>query len=63
MKVTPVHFKYNGLILLIKMIGIFKPDTVIDIRDIELDLDTITLHPGCGNDVNKCIFNMLRKFQ
>ena len=45
------------------MIKISKPDTVIDIRDIELELDTITLHPGCGNNVNKCISNMLRKLQ
>ena len=55
--------KYDGLILLRMMIKISKPDTVIDIRDIELELDTITLHPSCGNDVNKCISNMLRKFQ
>ena len=47
--------KYKGLILLRMMIEISKPDTVIDIRDIELELDTITLHTGCGNDVNKFI--------
>ena len=55
--------KYDGLILLRMMIEISKPDTVIDIREIELELDTITLHPRCGNDVNKCISNMLCKFQ
>ena len=55
--------KYDGLILLRMMIEISKPDMVIDIRDIELELDTITLHPGCGNNVNKCISNMLQKFQ
>ena len=47
---------YDGLILLRMMIEISKPDTVIDIRDIELELDTITLHHGCVNDVNKCIY-------
>ena len=47
--------KYDGLILLRMMIKISKPDTVIDIYDIELELDTITLHPGCGNGINKCI--------
>ena len=61
-RVTSV-VKYDGLILLSMMIKISKPDTVIDICDIELELDTITLHPGCSNDVNKCISNMLRKFQ
>ena len=61
-RVTGV-MKYDSLILLRTTIKISKPDTVIDIHDIELDLDTITLHPGCGNDVNKCISNMLRKFQ
>ena len=55
--------KYDSLILLRMKIKISKPDTVIYIRDIELELDTITLHPGCGNDINKCISNMLRKFQ
>ena len=55
--------KYDGLILLRMIIEISKPDTVIYFFDIELELDTITLHPGCGNDVNKCISNMLRKFQ
>ena len=47
--------KYDGLILLRMMIEISKPDTVIGIRDIDLELDTIILHPGCGNDINKCI--------
>ena len=50
-RVTSV-VKYDGLILLKTMIEIFKPDTVIDIQDIELELDTITLNPGCGNGVN-----------
>ena len=55
--------KYDGLILLRMMIEISKPDTVIDLCEIELELDTITLHPSCGNNVNKCISNMLLKFQ
>ena len=55
--------KYNSLILLRMMIEISKPVTLIYIRDIELELDTITLHPGCGNNVNRFISNMLRKFQ
>ena len=41
--------KYDGLILLRMMIKISKPDTVTDIRDIELGLDV--------NDVNKCIYH------
>ena len=45
--------KYDGKLLLRMMIEISKPDTVIDIRDIDLELDTITIHPGCDNDVNK----------
>ena len=42
--------KYDGLILLRMMIKISKPDTVTNIRDIELGLDV--------NDVNKCIINI-----
>ena len=40
-------------------IEISKPDTIIDIRDLEENLELITLHPGCGNDIIKMVSEML----
>ena len=42
---------------------ISKPGTIIDIRNLNLELDTINLHPSCINDINKLVSDMLRLFQ
>ena len=55
-RVTSV-VKYDGLILLRTMIEISKLDTVIDIHDIELELDTIAATTSTS------FSNTLRKFQ
>ena len=49
----------DGLVLLRMAIEISKPDTIIDIRDLEENLELIALHPGCGNDAIKRVSEML----
>ena len=54
---------YNGLVFLRLCISTSKPDTIIDVRGLEMQSEAITLHPGCNNDINKLISNMLTMYQ
>ena len=54
---------FDGLILTRMCILIWKPDTIIYICDLKMELAVITLHPDCGNDVNNCISKMLALYQ
>ena len=38
-------------------------DTIIDVRDLEIELEAITPHPGCNNDTNKHISKKLTVYQ
>ena len=54
---------FDWLIFTRMCISISKPDTIIDIRDLNMELEVITLHPVCGNNVNVCISKMLSLYQ
>ena len=45
------------------VILISKLDTIINIRNLDLYLDTITLHQVYGNNINKLVSKMMRLFQ
>ena len=36
---------------------------IIDVRDLEMELEAITLHPGWNNDINKLISKMLTVYK
>ena len=55
--------KYDGVIILRLCISTSKPDKIIDVRDLEMELEAITLHPGCKNNINKLISKMLTMYQ
>ena len=55
--------KYDGVIILRLCISTSKPDTIIDVRDLEMELEAITLHSGCNNYINKIISKMLTVYQ
>lgn len=42
---------FDGLIIMCMMILISKPETIINVRDLEMQLDKITLWLGVKNDV------------
>ena len=54
---------YNGLVFLHLCISTSNPDTIIDVRNLEMELEAITLHPGCNSNTNKLISKMLTVYQ
>ena len=50
---------FDRLIFTRMCILISNLDTIIDICNLEMELEVITIHPGCGNDVNVFISKML----
>ena len=41
----------------------FDFESIIDVRDLEMELEAITLYLGCNNNINKIISKMLTMYQ
>ncbi len=53
----------NGLILLCKIIEISKPKTIVEVRHLEVELDSIKLWPDMENNVRNLTSKMLQVLQ
>ena len=54
---------YSGLILLRKMMDVCKPETIVEVRHLEQQLETITLWPGHENNVRLLTTKMMTILQ
>ena len=54
---------YDGLIVVRMCIAICKPETIVDVRHLEVELDSITLWPTMKNDVRLLTSKMLNLLQ
>lgn len=54
---------YSGLILLRKMLEVSKPETIVEVRHLEKQLDEITLWPEMENNVRQLTTKMITILQ
>ena len=54
---------YSGLILLLKMMDVCKPETIVEVRHLEQQLESITLWPGHDNNVRLLTTKMMTILQ